>query len=65
MNLMPTSLAAEMAAHDAGKRVAVGDGDGVEPERLGRRHQFLGMGAAAQEGEIGGDVELGVAGHGE
>ena len=58
-------LGGQMAAHDAGKRVAVGDGDGVELKRLGRRHQFLGMGAAAQEGEIGGDVELGVAGHGE
>ena len=58
-------LGGQMAAHDAGKRVAVGDGDGVESKRLGRRHQLLGMGAAAQEGEIGGDVELGVAGHGE
>ena len=58
-------LGGQMAAHDAGERVAVGDGDGVELKRLGRRHQFLGMGAAAQEGEIGGDVELGVAGHGE
>ena len=54
-----------MTAHDAGKRIAVGDGDGVETKSLGRRHQLLGMGAAAQEGEIGGDVELGVAGHGE
>ena len=62
MNLMPpTSLGGEMGAHHAGKRVAVGDGDGREPERLGRRHQLLGMRAAAQEGEIGGDVELGVA----
>ena len=51
----------KMRAHHAGKRVAVGDGDGREPERLCRRHQLLGVRAAAQEGEIGGDVELGVA----
>ena len=51
----------KMRAHHAGKRVAVGDGDCREPERLRRRHQLLGVRAAAQEGEIGGDVELGVA----
>ena len=58
-------LGGEMTAHDTGKRVDVGDGDGVETKSLGRRHQLLGMGAAAQEGEIGGDFELGVAGHGQ
>ena len=63
MNLMPpTSRRRKMRAHHAGKRVAVGDGDCREPERLRRRHQLLGVRAAAQEGEIGGDVELGVAG---
>ena len=55
-------LGGQMTAHDTGKRVDVSDGDGVETKSLGRRHQLLGMGAAAQEGEIGGDVELGVAG---
>ena len=58
-------LGGEMGANRAGKRVAVGDGDGVESQGLGRRHQFLGMGAAGEKGEIAGDLELGVAGHGE
>src|SRR6478736_1337366 len=53
----------KMRSHHAVKRVAVGDGDCREPERPCRRHQLLGVRAAAQEGEIGGDVELGVAGH--
>ena len=53
-----------MGAHDAGKGVAVGDGDGFEPERLSCRDELLGVRAAAQEREVGGDVELGVAGHG-
>src|SRR6478736_6032966 len=52
----------KVRAHHTGKRVAVGDGDCREPKRLRRRHQFLGVRASAQEGEIGGDVELGVAG---
>ena len=51
-----------MGAHHAGQRVGVGDGDRLVTKRLGRRHQLFGMGAAAQEGEIRGDVELGVAG---
>ena len=51
----------KVRAHHAGERVAVGDGDGRESERLCRRHQLLGVRAAAQKGEIGGDVELGVA----
>ena len=53
----------EMGAHHAGERVVVGDGDCREPKRLGRCNQLLGVRAATQEGEIGGDVELGVAGH--
>ena len=56
MNLM-------VRAHNAGKRIAVGDGDCRKPKRLCRRHQLLGVRAATQEREIGGDVELGVAGH--
>ena len=51
----------KVRAHNAGKRIAVGDGDCRKPKRLCRRHQLLGMRAATQEGEIGGDVELGVA----
>ena len=46
----------EMSADDASKRVAVGDGDGRKAERPRRRHQLFRMRAAAQEGEIAGDV---------
>jgi hypothetical protein len=56
-------LGGEMSTHHAGKGVAIGDGDRLELERACRRYQLLGMRAPAQEGEIGGDVELGVAGH--
>ena len=51
----------KMGAHHAGERVAIGDGDCRKPERLCRRHQLLGVRAATQEREIGGDFELGVA----
>ena len=53
----------KVGAHHAGKRVAVGDGDGRKSKRARRRHQLLAMRAAAQEGEIGSDVELGIADH--
>ena len=52
-----------MAADDAGERVAVGDGDAGEAEPGGLGDQLLRMRAAAQEGEIGGDGELGEGGH--
>ena len=61
----PTSLAARWARTTPASVLRSVTAMAVEPERLCRRHQLLGMGAAAQEGEIGGDVELGVAGHGE
>src|SRR6185437_14363014 len=57
-------LGGKMGAHHASKRVAIGDGDGLELMCLCRRHQLLCMGAATQEGEIGSDIELGVARHG-
>ena len=56
-------LGGEMGAHHASQRVGVGDGDGLVAKRLGRGDQLLGVRAAAQEGEVRGDVELGVAGH--
>ena len=51
-------------AHDACDRIAVGDAEAREPELLRLRHQFLGMRRSPQEGEIGGDGEFGVGGHG-
>jgi hypothetical protein len=56
-------LGGEMSTDRAGERVPIGDGDGREAKRLRRRHQFLGMRAAAQEREVGGDIELGVRGY--
>src|SRR5262245_13392668 len=64
--LDPVHLARrEMTAHHTRKRVAVRNGDCLEAEQLRRRYQLFGMRATTQEGEIGGDVELGVAGRRE
>ncbi len=52
-----------MRAHHPGQRVAVGDGEGGVAERRGGHRQLLRMRAAAQEGEVAGDLQLGVAGH--
>jgi hypothetical protein len=52
-----------MGAHHAGHRVAVGNADAGKAEFLGAAYQFLRMGGAAQEREVGGDGELGVGGH--
>ena len=51
-------------AHHAGDRIAVGDAEAGEAERLGLLDQLLRMRAAAQEGEIGGDGKLGIGGRG-
>src|SRR5262245_7557377 len=56
-------LRLDMRAHDAGQRVAVGDGDGLQAQRRRLPHQLLGMRAAAEETEIGRDLKLGVGGH--
>ena len=49
-----------MGAHDSGQTVAVGHRDGGMAQRRGAQRQFLGMGGAAQEGEVGGDLKLGI-----
>ena len=54
----------DMGAHHARHRIAVGEADPVQPQRDGLRHQLLGMGGAAQEGEIAGDAEVDEPGHG-
>ncbi len=46
-------LGGEMGAGGAGEGIAVGDGDGGKAESLGGRHQFLGVGTAVEEGEVG------------
>src|SRR3546814_2276556 len=50
-------LHGDVGAHDAGQRVAVGDGDRRQPERGGPHHQLLRMRARPQEGEVAGDLE--------
>ncbi len=57
------ALGGNMGAHDAGQRVAVGDRDRREPKRRRAFDQLLGMRRAAEEAEIGGDLELGVGEH--
>ena len=50
-----------IGAHDAGDRVAVGDAEAGLAEEQRRQHHVLRMGGAAQEREIGGRDQLGVA----
>jgi len=52
-----------IGAHHAGEAVAVGDANGGKTELIGTRDHFLRMRSPAQEGEIGGDGELGVLHH--
>ena len=46
-----------MRAHDAGQAVAVGDRDRLMAERGRGQHQLVRMRGAAQEREIGGDLQ--------
>ena len=46
---------------EAADRVAVGDAERGIAEELGRREQFVGAGDAAQEAEMGRDLELDIA----
>ena len=50
-------------AHHAGQRVVVGDADGGNAELACLMHIGARIGAAAQEREIGGDADLGIAGN--
>ena len=59
--LQPDLLGGEVRAHDAGKRVAVGDGERGQAQRLRLRDELLAMRGAAQEREVGRDLQLGVA----
>ena len=47
--------------HHAGQRVVIGDADGGKPQLAGLMHILLRMRAAAQEREIRGDSDLGIA----
>ncbi len=49
--------------HHARQRVAVGDGDGALTELHRAQHQLRRMRRAAQEREIAGDLQLGIAAH--
>ena len=50
-----------MRTQHAGQGIAIGDGDRLVAEQLGGREQFLHVAGAAQEGVVGGDLQLGVA----
>ena len=53
----------DVRAHDAGNAVAVGDPDAGQAKTVRLPDQFLGIGGAAQEREVGGDGKLGIRGH--
>jgi hypothetical protein len=55
----------EMRAHHAGDAIAVADPEPEEISPRGLGDQLLGMRCAPQEGEIRGDGELDVFGHGD
>ena len=50
-----------VGAHDPGQRIAVDDGQRLDAERGGLLEQLLGRGRAAQEGEMRGHLQLGIA----
>jgi hypothetical protein len=60
----PRLLGRHVGAHHAGQRVAVGDADGGQPQRLGRQHQLVRVRGPAQEAVVGRDPQLGIGGHG-
>ena len=47
----------------SGQGVAVADPDGLDPQGVGAEHQLVRMRGAPQEREVGGRLQLGVAGH--
>ena len=55
-------LRRHVRSHDTGERVAIGDRERRQTERLGLRDQLMRMRAAAQEGEIGRHLQLRVGG---
>ncbi len=57
----PRLLGRHMGADDACEAVAVGDAHGRMAQGLRHHHQFVGMARPAQEGEIAGDLQIGVA----
>ena len=50
-------------AHHTGQRVVIGNADRGNAELAGLMHIGARIGAAAQEGEIGGDADLGITGN--
>ena len=58
--LQAAVLRRHVRAHDAGNRALVGDREGGIAECVRLLHQLVGMRGAAQEGEVGEAVQLGV-----
>jgi hypothetical protein len=50
-------------ADDAGKGVAVGDADGLQPQRVGLQDQLVSMRPAFQKGEVRHSGEFGIGAH--
>ena len=61
----PVDLRLLPGAHDARHRVAVGKADCRKAEPPGGDRQLLGLGGAAQEGEIRLDAEFGIGDRGD
>ncbi len=55
-------LRLRMRAHQPGHRAFIGDGQRAVAQRVGARHQFLGMRRADLEAEVAAAVQLGVGG---
>ena len=55
-------LRRRVRAHDARQRVAIGNGQRREPQRLGLGYEFVRMRGALQEREVAGHLQLGIGG---
>jgi len=62
--LFPEDLQRAVSPHYPRQRIAVGDGDGLEPQFCSARHQLLGMRGPGEEGEIRSHAQFGIAGSG-
>jgi hypothetical protein len=57
-------LGGDVRPHHAGERIAIGQRERGQAELGGAQDQLLRVRAPAQEREVAGDLQLGVAGHG-
>ena len=62
LGFLPQGLQRRKRPHHPGQRIAVGDGDGGQPQFGGPGHQLLGVGGAGEEGEIRRHAEFCISG---